>query len=172
MHYLTKDEFKALLRHVSNPRHKLMLKVGVLHGLRVSELIGLRKEDIQDGHVSVRRLKGSLHTIQPFVKVDDPELDESKELCTLYNSLQDGEFVFPMSRFNVNKIIEKAGKLAGIPRHKLHPHILKHSCAMWGIKKMDIHMVRQYLGHRSLSSTGEYLKANDEEASRAFSGVF
>lgn len=169
MHHLTKDEFKSLLEAVSNPRHRLMLKVGFLHGLRVSELTGLVREDIQDGYIAVQRLKGSLKTIQPYVKVDS-WLDESKELHELYKALKPGQRCFPITRFGVHKLMQRAGRKAGIPVHKLHPHTLKHSCAMQGIDSMGIQRVRQYLGHKSISSTGEYLKVSDEEASEAFAG--
>jgi type 1 fimbriae regulatory protein FimB len=171
MHHLTQDELKSLLKAISQPRHKLMVKVGFLHGLRVSELINLRKEDIRDGFVRVQRLKGSLKTTQPYVKHPDPELSEAEDLSELYKHLGSNEKLFPMTRFGVYKLIQRAGTRAGIPAHKLHPHVLKHTCAMVGIDTMGIHMVRQYLGHKSISSTGEYLKETDEAASKAFAGA-
>jgi integrase/recombinase XerD len=148
-----------------------MFKVGYLHGLRVSELISLKRENIRDGFVSVQRLKGSLKTVQPFVKSTDPELDEATELRELYGTLKPGDRLFQMTRNGVYKLMQRAGGKAGIPAHKLHPHALKHSCAITGIKNMGIHLVRQYLGHKSISSTGEYLKETDEAASAAFAGA-
>lgn len=145
-----------------------MIAVGFLHGLRVSELIALTKESIRDGYVTVQRLKGSLRTVQPFVKHPEPELDESERLATLYGTLRAHERLFPMTRDGVYKLMQRAGKRAGIPVHKLHPHALKHACAKEAIDKMGIQRVRQYLGHRSISSTGEYLKESDESASLAF----
>ena len=170
MHYLTKSEFKALLDSVSNPRHRLMLKVGLLHGLRVSELVGLRREDIRDGYIAVQRLKGSLKTVQRQIQTSDPAFSEAEELSELYSRLGPRELVFPITRFGVIKLMKRAGIKAGIPAHKLHPHVLKHSCAMLGIDSMGIRKMRQYLGHKSISSTGSYLEASDEEASDAFIG--
>lgn len=171
MYHLTTDEIKGLLREVPNERQKLMLKVMFLHGLRVSEAIGLKRESIRDGYISVQRLKGSLKTVQPYVTSVDAELDESEGLRTLYKSLKPGERLFPMTRNGVYKLMQRAGQRADIPLHKLHPHALKHSCAMVGIQNMGIHLVRQYLGHKSISSTGEYLKETDEAASAAFAGA-
>jgi integrase len=150
----------------------LAVLVGFLHGLRVSELINLKRENIRDGYVAVQRLKGSLKTIQPFVKNDDPWLDEYGQLTQLYYDTKPGERLFPITRNGLYKLMQRAGTRAGIPSHKLHPHALKHSCAMVAIKKMDVHLVQKYLGHRSLSSTGEYLKPSEEEASKAFAGAF
>jgi integrase len=172
MQHLSQDELKRLLRQVQKPRHKLMLKVGFLHGLRCSEIIELTKECIRDGYIKVQRKKGSLKTIQPYVSSTDPELDEARELNELYGTLKDGERLFPMTRDNVNKIMLKAGTLAGLPRHKIHPHVLKHSCAMSIIKVASIENVRKYLGHKSLSSTGAYLMVDDETASQAVRGAF
>jgi integrase/recombinase XerD len=171
MNHLTQDEIKALLQEVPDPLQRLMFKVGFLHGLRVSELINLTREDIRDGYVKVQRLKGSMKTIQPFVKHSDSALDESDELTSLFGTLAPKERLFPMTRNGVYKLMQRAGKRAGIPTHKLHPHALKHSCAMAVIGKVGIEEVRQYLGHKSLSSTGEYLKVSDEMASRAFAGA-
>lgn len=172
MHYLTQDEIKQLLREIPKQRQRLMLKVGFLHGLRVSEIVNLRKESIQGGFIQVQRLKGSLKTTQAYIKHPDPELDEAKELTALYKVLKPGEILFNMTRFGVYKLIQRAGKKAGLPLHKLHPHVLKHSCAKLGITAMPIDQVRQYLGHKNMNSTAQYLKADDEEATKAFAGIF
>ena len=172
MHHLTQYEIKKLLSEIPTPRQRLMIKVAFLHGLRVSELINLRRENIRDGYVNVQRLKGSLKTIQPFVASKDPELDESQDLRALYVELQPKEILFPMTRNGVYKLMQRAGQRAGIPAHKLHPHALKHSCAMTLVRNIPINDLQTYLGHKSLSSTGEYTKSNDEEASAIVAKVF
>jgi type 1 fimbriae regulatory protein FimB len=171
MKHLTQDEIKALLREIPDERQRLMLRVAFLHGLRVSEVVSLKREDIRDGYLKVQRLKGSLKTVQPYVKHPDPELDESAGLESLFGTLKNGERLFPMTRNGVYKLMQRAGTRAGIPAHKLHPHALKHSCAMVSIDKIGIQRVRTYLGHKSISSTGAYLVETDETASRAFAGA-
>jgi integrase len=171
MTHLTPDEIKQLLREIPSERQRLMIRVGFLHGLRVSELINLDRDSIRDGYVKVQRLKGSNKTVQPYVQHADPELDESKGLRELFRSVKPGEKLFPMTRNGVYKLMQRAGARAGIPAHKLHPHALKHACAKVSIDKIGIQRVRQYLGHKSISSTGEYLKESDESASQAFAGV-
>ena len=168
MNHLTQDEIKQLLREIPNQRQRLLIKMGYLHGLRISELLGLTKDNIKGGYVRVQRLKGSKRTTQPYVYKRDKELDESEELQELAVTLKSGERLFPWTRSGIYKLMQRAGTRAGLPFVKLHPHILKHSCAMESIDKIGIQRVRQYLGHRSLSSTGEYLKVSDEEASKAF----
>lgn len=167
MQHLTREEFKVLLLAVRDPKHRLMLKVGFWHGLRVSELIGLTTENIRDGYLTVQRLKGSLRTVQPFQESSDPLMDESKELRELALKLAPGERLFNMTRSGVAKLVMRSGMKAGIPRHKLHPHVLKHSIAMHTIRKAGIENVRQWLGHKNISSTGAYLKVTDEAAALA-----
>lgn len=172
MNHLTQDELKSLLREVPDERQKLMLKVGFFHGLRVSELIGLTGKNIRDGYINVQRLKGSAKTVQPYVKHPDPELDESLALIMVASTIGYNEILFPITRNGVYKLMQRAGRRAGLPAHKLHPHVLKHSCAMAVVNKIGIQQLRTYLGHKSLSSTGEYLKESDETASKAFAGAF
>ena len=167
MKYLTINELERLLEAVNTPRHKLMFKVAFLHGLRCSELIGLTTKNIQDGYLTVKRLKGSQKTTQPLQENEVGLFNESAELNALVLTLKPGDRLFPMTRFGVYKLIKRAGKRAGIPEHKLHPHALKHSIAMQTIRPAGIENVRQWLGHKSIASTGAYLRVSDEEASKA-----
>ena len=79
--------------------------------------------------------------------------------------------MFPVSRVWFWKVMQKACADAGIPQHKAHPHVLKHTTAMLTIKEAGIEHVRQYLGHKSIASTGEYLKVTDEQASKAIAAA-
>ena len=169
MNHLDLSELKSLLRSIPQPRHKLMILVGFHHGLRVSELINLEGADVRDGFVRVQRLKGSMKTIQPFVKSADPELDEFAGLTELAKTCSPTEKLFPITRSGVDKLLKRSGTKAGIARHKCHAHVLKHSIAMHTIKKAGIENVRQYLGHKSIASTGAYLRVSDEMASLAIS---
>lgn len=170
MESLNRTELKALLRAEPNARYRLAYKVGFWHGLRASELCSMTREHILDGFVDVKRLKGSLRTVQRHVnfRETDPELDESAELEELARTLKPGERVFPITRFGLYKAIRRAGMKAGIARaaDRCHPHVLKHSIAMQTIDVAGIQNVRQRLGHKSIASTGEYLKVNDDAAAQ------
>lgn len=166
--YLTIDELQRLLAAVDNPRHKLMLKVAFLHGLRVSELIGLTTKNIQGDYLTVQRLKGSRKTSQPLAgDPDQPLFNEVVELNELVLKLNPGDRLFPITRFGVYNLIRRAGKKAGINETKLFPHALKHSIAMSAINTSGIQFVRQWLGHKSIASTGYYLEATDDEAAKS-----
>jgi len=150
------------------------LLVSFWHGLRASEAVSLTPEHFVDGYLAVQRLKGSLRTVQPLV-VDESELLNERAAVEAWlerhrNAYGDAgrtRRLFPISRVQFYRLMRRYGRLAGLPKHLSHPHVLKHSIAMQSIKEAGIENVRQYLGHRSISSTGSYLRVTDEAASAA-----
>jgi integrase len=60
-----------------------------------------------------------------------------------------------MSRFNVNKMIGKAGKDAGIPN--CHPHMLRHACGhLLADAGHDTRRLQLWLGHSDIKHTARY----------------
>jgi len=153
-------------------RDWLMILVAFWHGLRASEVTGFRRDAVRDGHLIIQRLKGSLRTVQPLVEHADPLLNEKPALIELAAKSKPNQTVFNLSRSQFWRLVQKHAKAAGIPGHKAHPHVLKHSIAMQTIGSAGIENVRQYLGHKSISSTGAYLKVNDADASTAVTNAF
>lgn len=142
-------------------RDYLMFLLAYNHGLRASEVVGpkgLRASNIQDGHIVVKRLKGSNKTIHPL-------LLSERELVEQYILGRDR--LFPISRVQFWRLVKKYGKLAGIPAFLAHPHAFKHSIAHHTIHRAGVHSVKTYLGHKSLASTGRYLELDDQQASEA-----
>jgi integrase len=173
MEHLTKDELLVLLKaaRTESERDWLMILVAYNHGLRASEVTGLTRSAIRDGHLTVKRLKGSLKTTQPLVTHDNPLFDERRALERAIADLPARARVFDISRVQFWRLLQKYCKTAGIPGHKAHPHVLKHSIAMRVIQTAGIENVRQYLGHKSIASTGAYLRVNDAQASMAVQSV-
>ncbi len=165
----SKAELRALLEAAKAKRERdwLMFLVAYSHALRASELLNLMAENIENDCLVVQRLKGSLRTIQPLVESEDPLFDERSALIEWARKSEPGEPIFPLTRQRFWQLVREYGKSVGIPLHKLHPHSFRHSCALHSISKAGVENVRQYLGHRSMSSTGEYLRVSDEEASAA-----
>ncbi len=144
-----------------------MILVAFHHGLRASEVLHITADSVVDGYLSVQRLKGSMKTTQELVASADPLFDERAALIEFARESTPGRPIFPIGRGHFWRLMQKYAKLAGIPEHKAHPHVLKHSIAMQTIHSAGIENVRQHLGHKSLASTGEYLKVTDDEAGAA-----
>ena len=148
-----------------------MLQLAFFHGLRVSEVINLTADNVRDGQLSVQRLKGSNHTVQPLLESENELLNEKKAVFAFTQNMHGKQRLFDISRQHATRLMKRYAKAAGLPAHKAHMHVLKHSIAMQLIHTAGIENTRQWLGHKSISSTGEYLKVNDEDAARAVRGA-
>jgi integrase len=163
---LSKPQLLAILTAAKahSTRDWLMILVGYSHGLRPSEVVAIRRDDIDSGFLRVARLKGSFATVQPLLAAPNPLLDEVSGVLEYVPKLQPNQRLFPITRQQFGRLFARYGARAGVPRHLAHPHILKHTIAMETIHSAGIENVRQYLGHKSISSTGAYLKVSDADA--------
>jgi integrase len=168
MEYLTIDELTKLLTAArqKSERDWLLILVTFWHGLRASEATGLRVSDIRDGYLRIARLKGSLRTTQKLIEHRADLLNERTGLLTWAATKTSKDRLFPVTRQHFGRIMRAHCATAGIPAHKSHPHVLKHSCAHYVIRA-GIEVAQQHLGHKSLSSTGAYLRITDAAASAA-----
>ena len=151
----------------SRERDWLMILVAFWHGLRATEVVTFTRDAISDGFLTIHRLKGSYKTVQALMEHSDPLLNEKAALIDYAAQSKFGEPVFNITRQHFWRLVQGYAKAAGIPAHLAHPHILKHSIAMQTIHIAGIENVRQHLGHKSIASTGAYLKVSDESAGRA-----
>jgi integrase/recombinase XerD len=166
---LDRGQLLRLLRaaKAKSERDYLMIWLAFRFGLRASEVVALTPDNFDGGHITVQRLKGSLKTTQPITGHAEPLLDGRKSLFAFVALVRRKQRLFPITRERFWQIVQTHGWTAGIPKHLRHPHILKHSIAMQTIGTAGIENVRQHLGHKSMQSTGEYLKVTDEQAGAA-----
>lgn len=151
-------------------RDRTLLLVAVQTGLRVSELIGLRCEEVVLGTGANVRCqgKGRKHRSTPLRK---------DAVCALKAWLrerrgQPTESVFPsmrggpLSRDAVERLVAKHAAAArhGCPsleRKKVTPHTLRHSAAMDLLHHgVDRSVIALWLGHESVETTQIYLHAD------------
>jgi type 1 fimbriae regulatory protein FimB/type 1 fimbriae regulatory protein FimE len=131
--FLTPNEVDSLMIAAKKSgRHKhrdhTMILMGYRHGLRVSELISLRWQqiDLNSGLIQVNRLKNGLNSVHPLF---GPELRALRKIKRKYPNT---EYIFmsergsPMTASAFRKIIARAGKIAEMDM-PIHPHMLRHS---------------------------------------------
>lgn len=154
------DRLIAAARLLGRHSHRdaTMILLAYRHGLRVSELVGLRREqvDLKQGLLHVRRHKNGLPSTHPL---RGPEL---RALHKVLRDYPDTAYVFvterhaPMTAATFRKLIARAGDAArlGMP---IHPHMLRHST---GFKLandgQDTRAIQLYLGHRNIQHTVLY----------------
>src|SRR5712691_1130446 len=162
--YLTEAEVKRLRKAArslgrNRLRNETMILLAYRHGLRVSELINLRWDqlDLDRGFLHVRRLKHGVPSTHPLTAT------EIRALRRLKNQAPpDAAYVFlserkgPLTDSSVRKMIAQAGEIAelGFP---VHPHQLRHGC---GYKlandKQDTRAIQLFLGHKNIQHTVKY----------------
>jgi len=154
---LTKEELKKLFDAVENEKHKLMLQLMYSGGLRVSELINLKIEDLNlaEGYGFVRKGKGSKDRIFIIAEKLKPKLIDS---VSNRNGL-----LFESNRkekYNIRtlqEIIKKAARKTGMKKN-IHPHTLRHSFATHLIENgYALTAVQSLLGHKSPETTMVYV---------------
>ena len=132
--YLTPEEVEALekaARGIGRHGHRdaTLILIAYRHGLRVSELVSLRWEQIElkQGALHVNRLKNGSPSVQPL---RGPELRALRRLRRDYPT---SPYVFaterkgPLTASTVRHVIKRAGQAASLP-FQAHPHMLRHAC--------------------------------------------
>jgi integrase len=170
---LSKSELLSLFR-IAKERcewHWLMFLVTYLHGLRASETTSFERSAVADGYLTIARLKGSRRTVQPLLTHENPLLNEHQALIDYCGQSNFNEPVFKISRWTFRRIFARYCQLAGIPKHKQHPHVLKHSLATHIIDVIGVPLTQAQLGHESGASTLKYAERSQQEAAVATAGA-
>jgi integrase/recombinase XerD len=145
-------------------------------GMRISELCGLSLGDLDLGDRLVRVLgKGSKERILPVGRLAAEALgdwlgDEGRVhlVPQRWARRGDSEALFlnvrggRLTRQGAWGVVRKYALLVGLD-DRLHPHVLRHSCATHLLEHgADIRSVQELLGHASLTTTQRYTKVTAE----------
>src|SRR5271157_544947 len=174
---LTKPELMKTLSCAlkESKRNWAMFTVGVWHGLRATEIVSLKSENIKGDYIVVERGKHSRKTAQlMYERPKQPLLNEAPVLKKLAREANGG-YLFPgrypgthLSRYQFFRIFKRAAEAAGLRYPKNHPHCLKHTIAMLALNNgANVAVIQEHLGHKSGRSTLQYLKVDSDTASRA-----
>jgi len=144
-------------------RNKAIFEFLYATGLRISELTGLRSEDIRFSDRLVRVLgKGKKERIVPFH--DQAAAVMSRYLQRLRSDLgvtHDRVFVNfrggPLTPRSVERILRQVYLgLTGSQKH-VHPHLFRHSFATHLLQRgANLRVIQELLGHSSLATTEKY----------------
>lgn len=172
---------KVLKAARENKRNHAMILLAYKHGMRASEICDLRMSDIdlKTSEIIVRRKKGSLTNTQTlFNETGNPLLSEIRVLKAWLAERkswgQESDYLFlsqkggSMSRVQFFRIFQSVAERAGIPQDLRHPHTLKHALGFSMVKQgVQMMVIKQALGHKSLQSTALYTSADDAMADKA-----
>lgn len=184
--YLTHHEVQAIL-DAPDPssrdgvRDRAMLHVAFAAGLRVSELVGLRLDDVllQPQPAIHVRGKGRRERTLPLWKTTVKAL---RAWLALRGHAACPELFLnarraPLTRDGFEYILAKHAAVAAvsvpsIAKKRVSPHVLRHSCAMHTLEAThDIRKVALWLGHASVQTTEIYVRADPTEKLEAIDAV-
>ena len=159
--HLTEREVEKLIDAARENRHghrdATMVLIAFRHGLRASELVDLRWEqvDLNNATLHVRRVKQGTPATHPLT---------GNELRALRRLKRDSKspFVFisergtPFTNRGFQAMVERAAQATDLGI-KVHAHMLRHAC---GYKLandgVDTRTIQAYLGHKSIQHTVRY----------------
>ncbi len=160
---LTRDEVLRLISSADTVKSRLILSTLYSAGLRVSEVVKLRPEDVNfDEKVGwVRAGKGSKDRL--FIISNSL----TEDLKNYTRKKKDFAFLFskdkPLTTRNIQKIVKNAKLKAGINK-KVTPHTLRHSFATHLLEDgTDLRMIQSLLGHSSLNTTQIYTHISSDQ---------
>ncbi len=161
---LSQEEVSGILSSVSNIKHKAILMLMYSAGLRVSEVVKLKVEDIDDERKLIN-IKGAKGRKDRCTILSDVALNTFKKYL-LEN--QPNKWLFPGATQNhlntrsVQKIFSVACKEAGVLK-EASVHTLRHSFATHLLESgVDLRYIQELLGHASSKTTEIYTHVSNK----------
>lgn len=160
---LSRNEIDKILKATNNSKHRLLLALSYAAGLRVSEVINLKIQDIDFSEliIHIKEAKGKKDRITVF-----PEKlsDSIKNLIAGKNM---NDFVFSSDRGGnlttrtAQKVFENSLKKSGIKKDATF-HSLRHSFATHLLENgVDVRYVQELLGHQNIRTTQIYTQVTN-----------
>ena len=163
-------------------RDRAMLELLYGTGMRIGELVGLSLGDIGSDTGLIKVLgKGSKERLVPVGRYAEESVERwldhggRPELAPKrWARRGDAEALFintrggRLTRQGAWEIISKRAHVAGLDG-KVHPHVLRHSCATHMLARgADVRVVQELLGHSSVATTQIYTKVTVEHLRSAY----
>lgn len=183
----TDYEIELLREHLRDSRERCAFEMLLSTGCRVSELVSIKIEDLEDDKIYILGKGGKYRYIYLTAKAriaiqkylsdrkdrnpylfpkssvklnDNTEIRSVRHLWFLNpDFVSENEAV---DKGNIEQMMRKLGKRAGV--ENVHPHRFRRTCATAALLKgMPIELVSQMLGHANISTTQIYLDISEKE---------
>ena len=167
--FMGEEEVKKFLEAIeesdfkqNSNRNKLIIKIIIFTGIRVSEVLNLKRKDItEDGDLFIIRIRGKGNKYR--IVMIKRHLIEDHLNAIAINYINKEGYLFinkkgtRLTQAYVSRIVEQILFKAGIRKEKNGAHMLRHTFATMLYKKQkDLVLVQEALGHASLNTSRIY----------------
>ncbi len=164
---IKKDEFSKIVDATKKPHHKVAFMLGFGSGLRVAEIVDVKKEDVDLKNRSIKIFgKGNKERIAPLPKGFGAKSLEYLPLLPRFKNKKSAIRSLQIA-------FKNACRKARIQPEKSHIHALRHGFANNCMENgMPLSYIKLLLGHESIVTTSVYLNANPKEALESYEEKF
>jgi len=161
---LTKDEVKKLIAVTKNFKHKLLIEFMYSSGLRLSEIVNIKVNDL-DLSENIGWVRGGKGGKDRLIILSKSLVEDIKKYL---KSNSNTNYIFKgkddqISGRTIQKIVKESAEKAGIKKI-VSPHTLRHCFATHLLESgVDIRKIQELLGHSNLQTTQIYTKVSTEE---------
>lgn len=161
--FLSEEEQSALINSAKNLRDKALIMTILSSGLRASEILNLKEDDLYRRSLIVSRGKGGkprVTFIDPMTEKSIREYHHKREVDSVF--VFTNSFGKPLSRQYLSRMISETALRAGIKK-RVSAHTLRHSFATNMLRKgARIEDVQPLMGHSNISTTRLYMHFTNE----------
>lgn len=168
---LSKDEVKQLLASTKNRKHRLLLEMMYSSGLRVSEAVSVKLENLNLSEKIGKVVEGKGRKDRLFI-LSNQLIDHIERFLTWRDKNNiESEYLFHsnkdhsdhMSVRQAQKTIKSVAKNAGMTK-RIFCHALRSSFATHLLESgVDIRVIQELLGHANLATTQRYTKVSTDQ---------
>jgi integrase len=161
------NEMMLYLKSQSD-RNYILFLLGISTGLRISDILKLRKKDLTGTHLTLKETKTRKHKklrIMPGIR---------KDLKTYLDNLEDDDYVIksregankPIDRSTAYRILRKAGEHVGLKELGTHTCRKTYGYHFY-LETKDVAMLQKLFNHSSPDITLEYIGINQDSMDSA-----
>lgn len=158
---MTREEVTRLIHSVQNVKHRSIISLLYSSGLRLSEIAALKVTDIDSKQMRIKVVQGK-GSKDRYTVLSAYMLLELRAYWLIYRPT---EYLFNgqgkgrrMSPRSIQHIVQMALLKLGLQSKNFSVHTLRHSFATHLLEDgIDLHTIKELLGHTSLSTTMQYL---------------
>ena len=155
---LAPAEVQKIISSTANQKHKCILSLIYSAGLRRSEVLNLKKEDVDSSRMLIK-VKGGKGKKDRYTTLSEKVLELLRDY---YKEYRPNDYLFESPNGNqysatsIQNILKKSARKAGINK-RVHIHMLRHSFATHLLEQgTNLRIIQQLLGHDSIKTTEIY----------------